>query len=141
MNNYLKGMASLLDIYATQKEQFEIKTPSWNDYTAIKSDWEKISEDFKSSILEYASEIATPKDHSIIDELYKAIEKFLKDFDSVNDLIAQIATESDGMGSDNSQLLDNIHHNMLSQKDLLKKMNQRFYGERQNVREKESEEA
>jgi len=116
MNNYFKGIASLLDIYATQKIELDIKHPSWDDFSALKSDWEKISEDLKISILKYTS-----------------------DLDTINKTLSELVLKLKNMPIHNAQLVDSFHQNILSQKELLEKMNQKLGNEQPNVSEKESE--
>jgi len=51
MNNFLKGAATLLDIFATQRPKYRKRLPEWEDFNALRSDWEQVGKDLRSAII------------------------------------------------------------------------------------------
>lgn len=138
MNNYFKGIASLLDIYATQKTEPDLKHPSWDDFSALKSDWEKISDDLKISILKYTSEIASANDSLFVENMFKTVEEYLNNLDTINKILSELEQKPKNMPIHNTQSVNSFHRNITSQKEFLEKMNQSLGDNRPNVKAKES---
>jgi len=136
MNNYFTGIASLLDIYATQRTGADSKLTSWDDFSALQSDWEKISEDLKFSITAHTSEIASLLDQETIDNLRNE----LHNLEIMNDLLAELNIESN-INKTNLSIYDipliNLQPDIQSHNELLKKIDQKLINEQRNIKEKE----
>lgn len=135
MNNYLKGLSSLLDIYATQRPALNIKSPSWDDVSALNSDWEKISKDLKISILKYILEIANFDDPvAVLESLTKGFKEYLNNLEDMHKLLSHEKIKNI-IGQD-PQLLKKFEQNIKSQSELLEKVNQKLTNERRKIKEK-----
>jgi len=143
MNKYLKGIGSLLDIYATQRPELNIEKPSWDDFSALQSDWEKVSDDFKHSVLKYIVEIAQLKNPEALDNLITGLKEYLIKLDAVHKLLSELQTKPNQKIKDvlkqNNKLLTDFQRNMALQKELLEKIELKFKYERRTFKEKASE--
>lgn len=141
MNNYLKGAATSLDIFATQGSQ--PKTYSkYSDYEAFRSDWEKLSDDFKFSISEFLSE-SIHQNPEIIPRLYdhfKHVNDNLQHIFKKLSKIQSILIEKDETLALNisEQLLANLNQDINLTEKIVKELNKKIQliNDRQNTREK-----